>query len=143
MAGSPLLCVTFQVWAGTSFFSLKSRIVPSQSNPVAQRVGTHHHLHTTTRNRTRRKKWNKVPRFIHGNNLFFLFVCPITRGREREREKKLLQHVTTHTCVCVLRGKDNRAFCCTDQTNRIIVSFSLNSISLSSLSQVRPILNQR
>ncbi len=39
------------------FFSLKSRIVPSQSNPVAQRVGTHHHLHTTTtRTRTRRKK---------------------------------------------------------------------------------------
>jgi hypothetical protein len=47
------------------FFSLKSRIVPSQSNPVAQRVGTHHHLHTTTkRTQTRReKKWNEVPRW--------------------------------------------------------------------------------
>jgi hypothetical protein len=69
--------------------------------------------------------------------IFSFFSCVLLHAGERGKERKNCCSTSRPTRVCVLRGKDNRAFCCTDQTNRIIVSFSLNSISLSSLSHLK------
>jgi hypothetical protein len=80
--------------------------VPSQSNP--NRIDD---APPPSHNNSRKKKMEKTKswRFILFIFIFLsFFSCVSYYPREKER-KELQQHVTTHTCVQVWRGKDNRS----------------------------------